>query len=428
MALRRAPVRVTVVDRTNHHLFQPLLYQVAMAGLSPADIAAPIRSVLRGHVNVSVILSEAKEIDLQKRELATSCGTLAYDWLIVAAGAENDYFGHDDWAERAPGLKRIEDALEIRRRVLMAFELAEEKRIIGHAPEPADLTFVVIGGGPTGVELAGSIAELSRFALARDFRAIDPLRTRVVLIEGGPRVLAAFPESLSQKGFEQLADLGVEVKTGQRVQKIDERGVMLASGERIDASVVLWGAGVRASPLAGALVGAAKRADPNTTLELDRAGRVPVRSDCSIVGHPEVFVIGDMAAFHDASGATLPGLSPVALQQGRFVSRLIRRRAAKKPEPSEPDRFHYVDKGTMATIGRSRAVAWSGPLKVSGFLAWMMWLVVHLWFLITFRNRVAVLFNWAWSYFTYKRGARLITEVHAPALPPANVSVARSPA
>ncbi|MBK6697032.1 MAG: NAD(P)/FAD-dependent oxidoreductase [Myxococcales bacterium] len=377
-ALRGKPVDVTVVDRTNHHLFQPLLYQVAMAGLSPADIASPIRGVLSEQENVQVLLAEVQGIHLAAKKLTTTAGEVPFDTLIVAAGARNEYFGHADWAERAKGLKTLDDALDIRRRVLLAFEKTEERHITGTPeerarPPGADLTFVVIGGGPTGVELAGAIAELARFALARDFRAIDPKAARVVLIEGGTRVLASFPQRLSDRGAAQLGELGVELRTGWRVQHIDERGVELTREsvtERIDAAIVLWGADVSASPLGA-----------------------------------DVFVIGDMALFLQ-DGVPLPGLSPVALQQGRFVARTIGRRM----KGLAPETFRYVDKGTMATIGRSRAVAWSGPLQVSGFLAWLMWLFVHLWFLITFRNRVAVLLTWFWSYVTYKRGARLITE------------------
>ncbi len=421
-ALRRADVRVTVIDRTNHHLFQPLLYQVAMAGLSPADIAAPVRSVLRRQKNASVLLAEVRGIDVHRREVSTSAGTLRYDALIVAAGAENDHFGHADWARVAPGLKTIEDALDIRRRVLLTFEKAEERRIIGHPSSPHDLTFVVIGGGPTGVELAGAIAELARFALAKDFREIDPRATRVVLVEGGPRVLSAFPERLSDKGLRQLADLGVEVRTNARVKAIDARGVTLEGGERLDAAVVLWGAGVRASPLGAALAHAAARSGSEASFSVDRQGRVPVESDCSLPNHGEVFVIGDLAAFRTEDGTVLPGLSPVALHQGRFVAgRIAARVRLRSGEPStmaSPSapraKFHYADKGTMATIGRSRAVAWAGPIRVSGFIAWLMWLFVHIWFLITFRNRIAVLLNWAWSYVTYRRGARLITNVFAP--------------
>jgi NADH dehydrogenase len=385
-----------------------------MAGLSPADIAAPVRSVLSRQKNASVLLAEVQGIDVEGRAVTTSAGVLRYDALVVAAGAENDHFGHTDWARSAPGLKTIEDAIDIRRRVLLAFEKAEERRITGASARPDDLTFVVIGGGPTGVELAGAIAELARFALARDFRGIDPRSARVVLVEGGARILAAFPDSLSEKGRRQLAELGVEVKTGVRVKDIDGHGVELEGGERIGAAVVLWGAGVRASPLGAALAHASSRAAGDETFALDRQGRVPVESDCSLPHHRDVFVLGDMAAFRTEEGTFLPGLSPVALQQGRFVARVIAQRVQGLEEGGRP-RFRYVDKGTMATIGRSRAVAWAGPLRVSGFIAWLMWLFVHIWFLITFRNRVAVLFNWAWSYVTYKRGARLITAAHPAA-------------
>ncbi len=387
-ALKNAPVRITLLDRTNHHLFQPLLYQVAMAGLSPADIASPIRSVLSRQKNVTVLLEEVAAFDLAAKSVRTDKDTLTYDFLILAMGAQTDYFGHREWEAFAPGLKSLGDATEIRRRVLMAFERAECER--DDRERTRLLTFVVIGAGPTGVELAGALAELSKFVLGRDFRAIDLSATRVVLLEGGARVLAPFPPELSLKAEKQLKDLGVEIRLDSLVTRIDETGVEIGA-EKIEAATVLWAAGVRPEPLVAEI-----------GVPVDRGGRAIVESDLALPGHPEVFAIGDMALFKDDDGRPLPGVSPVAMQQARFVAKCI----------AHPDRprgtFRYSDKGTMATIGRSRAVAVSHKLKMSGFLAWMAWLVVHLWFLIGFRSRVVVMFEWAWSYFTYRRGARLI--------------------
>jgi NADH dehydrogenase len=392
-ALARAPVHITLLDRSNHHLFQPLLYQVAMAGLGPNEIAAPIRGVLRHVDNTRVLLAEVTGAALARRRVFTrECAPLEYDFLVLAPGAVNAYFGHDDWAHVAPGLKDLDDAVEIRRRVLLAFEAAE--RETDAAAQRKHLTFVVIGGGPTGVELAGAIAELATFVLARDFRAIKPDATRVVLIEGGPRVLGAFDPDLSARAIDSLHQMGVEVRLGARVTQIDADGVALGA-ERIEASTVLWAAGVRASPLC-------ERLGP----PVDRAGRVKVEADCSVPGHPEVFCIGDAANFTPAGEAEpLPGVSPVAMQQGRFVARAIQRAIDKH----EPGSFEYRDKGSMATIGRRRAVAAVGKLHLSGLLAWLAWLTVHIFYLIDFRNRVVVLFDWAWSYFTYQRGSRLIT-------------------
>jgi NADH dehydrogenase len=392
-ALAREPVHVTLVDRSNHHLFQPLLYQVAMAGLAPSQIAVPIRHVLSRQENARVLLAEVTGIDLQNRRVETrEALPLTYDYLVVATGAVNSYFGHDDWPRVAPGLKDLDDAVEIRRRVLLAFEAAERE------PDPVQqrkhLSFVVIGGGPTGVELAGAIAELATFVLARDFRAIQSDATRVVLVEGGDRVLGGFDEGLSRKAAESLAAMGVEIKTGLRVTDIDENGVTCGS-ERIAASTVLWAAGVRGSALCG-----------RVGLATDKSGRALVEQDCSIKDHPEVFVIGDAAVFVPEGGSQpLPGVSPVAMQQGRFVARQIARSLASAPR----QRFKYVDKGSMATIGRSRAVAQIGKLQLSGFLAWMAWLLVHIVYLIDFRNRIVVLMDWAWAYFAYHRGSRLIT-------------------
>jgi NADH dehydrogenase len=392
-ALRRAPVRVTLIDRSNHHLFQPLLYQVAMAGLSPAEIAVPIRSVLYRHDNTRVLLDEVLKVDVAQRAvLLRESGSINYDYLVIATGARTNYFGHDDWVRLAPGLKDLDDAVEIRRRVLLAFEAAERQN--DEVSRRRHLTFVVIGGGATGVELAGAIAELASFVLARDFRAIHPDATRVLLLESGSSLLAGFDARLAASATKSLQAMGVEVRTGARVTHIDAQGVNLGD-ERIEASTVLWAAGVQASEL-GATLG----------VSLDRNGRVLVNSDCSIAGHEEVFCIGDAAAFIPTGGERpLPGVSPVAMQQARFVARAIVSSIEGKARSS----FNYVDKGSMATIGRSRAVVQLGGLRFTGFFAWLTWLLVHIFYLIDFRNRVVVLLNWAWSYLTYKRGARLIT-------------------
>jgi NADH:ubiquinone reductase (H+-translocating) len=400
-ALAQAPVHVTLVDRSNHYLFQPLLYQVAIAGLAPNEIATPIRSVLRHTDNARVLLAEVTQVELAARRVITrECGPLEYDYLVLAPGAVNSYFGHHDWAHVAPGLKDLDDAVEIRRRVLLAFEAAEREPDL--AAQRRHLTFVVIGGGPTGVELAGAIAELAAFVLARDFRAINPDATRVVLVEGGARVLAAFDPELSERAKQSLHEMGVEVLLNARVTTIDDGGVAIGS-TRIEASTVLWAAGVRASPLC-----------ERVGLPVDRSGRVQVEPDCSVPGQPEVFVIGDAASLTPAGDSQpLPGVSPVAMQQGRFVARMIEASIEKRPRGA----FRYVDKGSMATIGRRRAVAEVGKLKLSGFVAWLAWLTVHIFYLIDFRSKVVVLFDWAWSYFTYQRGSRLITgrRLHAGA-------------
>jgi NADH dehydrogenase len=395
-ALRRALVHVTIVDRRNHHLFQPLLYQVATAALNPADIAAPIRSVFRGWSNVSVLLAEAVAVDLQAKTLVLADGTLPYDYLVLATGATHSYFGHEEWAPFAPGLKSIEDALAIRRRVLLAYEMAERER----DPERRGewLTFVIIGGGPTGVELAGALAEISRQALSREFQHIDPSHARIILIEGVARVLPSYPEDLSAKAQQQLERLGVDVRTGARVTGIDATGVTLGH-ERIPARTIVWAAGVAASPLA-ASVGAAR----------DRAGRVRVDPTLAVPGHDDVFVIGDLAAV-EQDGHLVPGVAPAAIQMGRHVARQIRRTLAGQPR--QP--FRYRDKGSFATIGRGKAVGeLVGGVKLSGFLAWVAWLAIHIFFLIGFRNRVLVLFQWAYSYVTFRRGARLITGAPPP--------------
>jgi NADH:ubiquinone reductase (H+-translocating) len=389
--LARQPVRVTLIDRRNHHLFQPLLYQVATAGLSPGDIAAPIRWILRGHKNVQVLLGEVVDIDLEARRVKLLDTTVPYDYLVVASGATHSYFGHNQWEPFAPGLKTIEDALEIRRRVLLAFELAERQAAEGQGQ--IELNFVVIGGGPTGVELAGTLAEIARRVLAHEFVSIDPKRTRIILLEGGPRVLPAYAEDLSRSAEEQLRKLGVEVHTSALVTEVEADAVHLGD-TRIPAVVVLWAAGVAASPL-GRKLGA----------PVDRAGRVLVESDLSVPGHPEVFVIGDLAALNDKHGKLLPGLAPVAMQEGDSAARNIGRDLDRKPRAP----FHYFDKGTLATIGRAAGVAQFGKIHIGGYFAWLAWLFIHIFFLIGFRNRLVVMIQWAWSYFTYERGARLIT-------------------
>jgi len=384
-------VQVTIVDRKNHHTFQPLLYQVATGGLSPGEIAAPVRSVFRGDNNVTSLLEEVTGFDLERRIAKTTEQDLAYDYLVVASGSTHAYFGHDEWEPFAPGLKTIEDALEIRRRVLLSFELAERQMLAEGTTEP--LNFVVVGAGPTGVELAGTLAEISRHVLAQEFRSIDPSRARIILLEGGPRVLPAYPGDLSRSAEDQLHRLGVEVRTNAMVTQV-EAGVVHVGDTRIVAPVILWAAGVAASPL-GRMLG----------VPCDRAGRVLVRPDLSIPGHPEVFVIGDLASLKDEHGKQIPGLAPVAIQEGKYVAKIIRRDLARQARED----FHYWDKGTLATIGRAAAVADFGRIHISGFIAWLSWLFVHIFFLIGFRNRLLVFIQWAWSYATYERGARLIT-------------------
>jgi len=393
-ALADAPVQVTLVDRRNHHLFQPLLYQVATAALSPADIAQPIRSVLRGQQNVDVILAGVDAIDIAAKEiiLDEGAGRLPYDYLILAAGAQHAYFGHDEWAPNAPGLKTLEDALDIRRRILMSFEEADRE------PDPARrnalMTFVVVGGGPTGVEMAGAIAEIARFSLARDFRHIDTRDARVILIEASTELLAAFPDRLSRRSLQDLERLGVDVRFGKPVTAIAPDAVTVGD-EVIPANTIVWAAGVQASPLGRSL-----------GVELDRAGRVLVNQDLSVPGHPEIFVIGDMASLKDARGHPLPGVAQVAMQQGAWAAANILR--AIEGQPGRP--FHYRDLGNMATIGRNSAVADIRGLRLTGFVAWLAWAVVHILNLIGFRNRVLVGLQWLWSYLTLQRGARLITD------------------
>lgn len=390
-ALRGAALRITLVDRRNHHLFQPLLYQVATAALNPSDIASPIRGILRRQANVEVILGEAESIDLAAHEVALRDGEISYDYLIIASGATHSYFGHEAWERDAPGLKTVEDALEIRRRVLVAYEAAEREG----DPEIVHewMTFVIVGAGPTGAELAGALAEISRRVLARDFRRIDSKRARIILIEATPRVLPVMTPGSSNRARRQLERLGVEVMTSTMVTGIDDRSVTHAGG-RIPTRTVIWAAGVAASPL-GKSLGVA----------LDRAGRVIVNTDLSVPGAAEVFVIGDLAAILRPDGTPVPGLAPAAMQEGRHAGRNVMR--AIRGEPLEA--FRYIDRGTLATIGRGAAVAEVARLRFGGFVAWIAWLVIHIFYLIGFRNRFLVLAEWAWVYLRNVRGARLIT-------------------
>lgn len=399
--LGRAPVRVTLLDRENHHLFQPLLYQVATAGLSAVDIASPIRSLVRRQENTAVLLAEVHDVDLAERTVSVERETIAYDFLVLAVGATTNYFGHDDWARLAPPMKRLDDALEVRRRVLLAFEEAEREP--DEARRRELLSFVVIGGGPTGVELAGAIAELARRVLARDFRSIDPTVTKIALLEAGDRLLPTFDPRLSTKAVEELAELGVVSHTNSKVVDVDAHGVTLDGGTHIPAATVIWAAGVRPVPLVA-----------KVDAEHDRAGRLKVLRDLSLPDHPEVFAIGDIACAEQKDGSCLPGLAAVAQQQGRYVAKTIRRTLRGR----ERRPFHYLDKGIMATIGRSRAVAQIAGLRMTGYIAWLAWLVVHVLLLIGFRNRVVVVFTWIWSYLTYKRGARLITGIEHPLFAP----------
>src|SRR5213082_2333337 len=384
-------LQLTVVDRTNYHLFQPLLYQVATAALSPADIAAPVRAILHKCENIEVVLAEVQSVDVNKRIVHAGDLELAYDYLILATGARHSYFGHPEWERLAPGLKSLEDAVEIRRRILLAFEYAE--KISDPAARAAAMTFVIIGDGPTGVEMAGAIAEIARYTLARDFRHIDPSSARVVLIEGEPQVLAAFPEDLRTSAMKQLQDLGVEVRTGMHATDLTEAGLRVGE-EFIPCRVKIWAAGNNAS-FVGKSLG----------MPVDRVGRVMVNDDLTIPGHPEVQVIGDLANFSHQTGEPLPGVSPVAMQQGRHAARNI----LAMIDDRKPQRFWYFDKGSMATIGRNRAVADLHFLHLSGLPAWVVWLFVHILFLVGFRNRLAVLLQWAWAYLTFNKGARLIT-------------------
>ncbi|XQA70113.1 NAD(P)/FAD-dependent oxidoreductase [Xanthomonas sacchari] len=391
-ALARTPLRITLIDRRNHHLFQPLLYQVATAGLSAPDIAAPLRQILRHQDNVEVRLGEVVDIDKQARQVRLADGqALAYDYLLVATGATHAYFGHDDWAAHAPGLKTLNDALQLRRHLLLAFERAEAET--DPAARAAWLSFAIVGGGPTGVELAGTLAEIARHTLKHEFRHIDPAEARVRLIEAGPRVLSSFPEHLSAKAQQQLEKLGVEVLTGVPVADIDAHGYRIGDAF-VPARTVVWAAGVAASPLAKTL-----------QTPLDRSGRVQVQPDLSVPGHPELFVAGDLAALQQADGRPVPGVAPAAKQMGRHVADTLRRRL-RGDTASVP--FRYADYGNLATIGRMAAIVHLGRLQLSGVLAWWFWLAAHVFFLIGFRNRVVVLLNWAWAYWSYQRAARII--------------------
>jgi NADH:ubiquinone reductase (H+-translocating) len=397
--LRRAPVDITLIDRRNFHLFQPLLYQVATGALSPANIAAPLRWILERQANCEVLLGEARDIDIANRQVLLESAKLPYDTLIVAAGGRHSYFGHPEWEPLAPGLKTIEDATEIRRRLFTAFELAEREAAI--ARRRMLLTFVIVGGGPTGVEMAGAVAEIARHSLSHEFRHIDPSDAQILLIEASDRLLGAYPPELSAKAQTALERLGVTVRTKTVVKEVisDLVTVDWAGGhEVIPTQTVIWAAGVQASPLAKCLATA-------TGATLDRAGRLMVEPDLSLPAHPEIFVLGDMANFPHQDGKPLPGVAPVAIQQGRFVAKLINCRLRNKKPPV----FHYRDRGTMATIGRSAAVAHFGKLRFSGFVAWLLWLIVHLMNLVSFRNRLLVLIQWGWNYFSYDRSAQLIT-------------------
>ena len=395
-ALRRQPVRITVLDRRNFHLFQPLLYQVATASLSPADIAHPIRSVVKRQRNAEVWMAEVTGINTETRTVQLDDGSLRYDYLVVATGATHSYFGHPEWEHHAPGLKTIDDAVELRRRFLLAFEAAE--READADARRRQLTFVIVGAGPTGVELAGAMAEIARQVMPQEFRSIDTSTARIILLEGGPRVLPTYPEGLSQKAQEQLERLGVEVRTNALVTNILHDAVLIGN-ERIEAANAFWAAGVTASPL-GAKLG----------VPVDRAGRVIVEKDCSIPGHPEVFVCGDLAHF-ERDGVMVPGVAQGGMQMGTHAARCIAADLAEKPRKE----FFYFDKGNLATIGRQAAVADIGPFKISGLVAWLIWVFIHILYLIGFRNRLLVMLQWAWAYVTYQRGVRLITgdvEVH----------------
>lgn len=387
---KSADADITLIDRENHHLFQPLLYQVAMAALSPADIAVPIRSLLAGCRNVRVIKAAATGVNLAERCVLTDSGNFNYDYVLIACGAKHAYFGHEEWEPFAPGLKTLPQATEVRRRVLEAFEAAERET----QPDRrrAHLTFVIVGGGPTGVELAGAIGEMSRYTLARDFRSIDPRQTRVILVEAGPRILPAFAPEMSARAMRDLESLGVQVWTAARVTAVTEEGVTVGA-EKVASSTVLWGAGVRAADIGRSL-----------GVPTDSVGRVTVNADLTVAEHPEVFVAGDLAHCVDASGAALPGVAQVAIQQGIYIADVIARDARNNPRAP----FVYKDKGKLATIGRARAICEMGGVKLAGRLAWWVWLVVHIYQLNGFRNRLSVVIQWAWSYINFSRGARLI--------------------
>jgi NADH dehydrogenase len=399
---RHPTARVTLVDRTNHHLFQPLLYQVATAGLSAPEIAQPTRAILADRPNVSVLLDTVVNFDLVNRQVLLAGRALSYDYLVLALGGSTSYFGHPEWEEFAPGLKTLEDALRIRSQVLLAFEKAEDEE--DSAKRQQLMTIVVVGGGPTGLELAGAFAELTRTVLKRDFRRIDPAQARIILLEAAPRVLSNFPADLSTSALRQVEHLGVQVRTSTPVKAIRRGEVELGSGEIIHAENILWAAGVSAVPLSGKL-----------GVEVDRAGRVKVNPDLSLPGRPEVFAVGDLALVLQKDGKPVPGVSPAAMQMAKHAARIIQQELEHGAVLPQRPAFEYWDRGTMATIGRSAAVAWIGKLHFSGFIAWLTWLLVHLVFLIGFRNRLAVLLQWTYSYFAYKRGARIITSVRPSA-------------
>jgi NADH dehydrogenase len=390
--LKNKDVDVTLIDKTNHHLFQPLLYQVATAALSPGDIAVPLRAILSNQKNVEVIMGEVLSVDRGNKKVHLRDESLEYDYLIIAAGASHSYFGNDHWANFAPGLKTVKDALTIRERILLSFEKAE--RLIDKENVGKYLTFVIVGGGPTGVEVAGAIAEISKKTMLKDFRKIDPSRTKIILAEGMPRILNTYDPDLSEKAKQSLEELGVDVRVNTFVTEITEDGVKLGD-DFIETPNVIWGAGNEASDLLKSL---------NT--KLDKIGRVVVEKDCSVPGDPYVFVIGDAAAFYESDDKTLPGVAPVAIQQGKYVAKII----AKNYKPSERPDFKYLDKGNLATIGRARAIMQLKNLKVSGFIAWLLWSLVHVFFLIGFRNRYKVMAEWIWYYITYRHGIRLITQ------------------
>jgi NADH dehydrogenase len=398
-SLRRAPVDVTLIDRRNFHLFQPLLYQVATGGLSPGDIASPLRGVLNRQKNATVVLGEVTGIDRMKRQVILADRRIPYDTLIVATGTENHYFGHDDWQAVAPGLKGIEDAIKIRTRLYRAFEEAE----IATDPDERRrlLTFLVVGGGPTGVELAGAMGEIAHITLKKDFRSIHPEEARIILIEAGPRILPAFPNNLAESAAHDLHRLGVEVRTSLFVTEIDDRGATVKSDgkeARLDAATVTWSAGVKPSPLGALLAG------ENQDM-LDKTGRILVAPDLNLPGHPEIFVIGDLANFSHQTGSPLPGVAPVAMSEGRYVARLIADRVRGRTTPA----YRYRNMGNLAVIGRASAVADFGWFRMTGYPAWLLWLFVHLMYLVEFDNRLLVFIQWAWNYFTRNRGARLIT-------------------
>jgi len=387
-------IKITLIDKNNYHLFQPLLYQVAMAGLSPAEIAYPLRAVLAGHSNVDILLGTVNEVNKTEKWISTETNKIAYDYLILACGSTYTYFNSPQWEPFAPGLKTIPQATEIRRRVFLAFEKAERENY----PEAKAMyrTFVIVGGGPTGVELAGTLGEITRYTMLKDFNHIRTYETKIILIEAGPRILPSMTPQLSDEAVRELGQLGVEVRVNTKVSVINEKGIQ-AGDEFIESDTILWAAGVAANPL-----------NKKLGIELDRQGRIIVKEDLTIPGHPEIFVIGDQAHYKWGENNTpLPGLAPVAMQQGRFVAKHIKRLLIND---GKFERFKYVDKGQMATIGRSRAVAMYKGLSFSGFVAWLAWLMVHIYYLIGFKNKIFVLFQWAWTYLTYRRGARLIVE------------------